>query len=135
MEELLIAALVLMLFGLLVSGPIGLFLGLWSVRELKGLRCELRALPASNSRIDSQNKKLETTTMALASSPPAASESPVPMSLQPSGSPETTSLRSAPEDPAPLASAVSPPPARPPRWRPSPEQAAMWVAASLGGLR
>jgi uncharacterized membrane protein len=128
MEELLIAGFVLMLVGALVSGPLGLALSLWSLREVGRLRQQLRELAGTRPE-----------PVALVPIPPTVTP-PVPPAVpltvvERPAPPEEPEQPEEPEEPEePEQPVPAPPVSRPPPWRPSPERAAMWLAASLGGL-
>lgn len=139
MEELLIAGLVMALVGAIFSGPIGLALAMWSLREVGKLRRQVRELSALRVASPAEAEgPLE------AAPPQPVVVPPVPETVGPTITPTVLDLPAASEEPEgelPPPEDEPPPPEEPaaapaprPSWRPSPERAAMWVAASLGGL-
>ena len=124
MEELLITALAILLLLALLSGPVGLVAGLFATREVRQLRREISVLSRSHRSPDPAHQPA-----ILEPEPVASPPEPEPVALPPQP-PSAVPVASAPEAPE----VEHDPIARPPLWRPSPEQAAMWVAASLGGL-
>ncbi|MFT5686862.1 MAG: hypothetical protein ACI8RZ_007819, partial [Myxococcota bacterium] len=129
MEELLIAAFVLMLVGALLSGPIGLVLSMWSLREVGKLKRQLRELSVGRTVAGEPVIEDAPDLIVIPPAPSTIAETITPTVVDLPEEPDAAEdLPPPPDEPVP-----APKPSRPP-WRLSPERAAMWVAASLGGL-